>query len=325
MKEDQAKTQREMAIVGEFKAGASKAALSRKYGGSPRTIGRIIDKFDKEEVGLVIRENEEQDQQDEVVLVEDEFFFTASSSSITISKNGESETITKGDDQFDTVHSIVWQGKGTDASLAAAYKLMSHKEQFLKLTRGLVSIDTATASVFYKDRPLPDALETRIIKAAQEKDHATMDALCEFTERLLVNPSYRAVNELYSFLDAADIEIDEDGMVVAFKRVNNNYKDIFSGKFDNSPGKMVFVERNQVDEDPNATCSHGLHLCSKAYLPSYGGGNFGFKVVRCKVDPSDVVSVPNEYYSVDGTGSVKAKMRTCRYVVIDDVTDSIGL
>jgi hypothetical protein len=88
---------------------------------------------------------------------------------------------------------------------------------------------------------------------------------------------------------------------------------------------MVFVERNQVDEDPNATCSHGLHLCSKAYLPSYGGGNFGFKVVRCKVDPSDVVSVPNEYYSVDGTGSVKAKMRTCRYVVIDDVTDSIGL
>jgi DNA topoisomerase VI subunit B len=35
--------------------------------------------------------------------------------------------------------------------------------------------------------------------------------------------------------------IDEDGMVVAFKRVNNNYKDIFSGKFDNSPVKWFLL------------------------------------------------------------------------------------
>ena len=77
----------------------------------------------------------------------------------------------------------------------------------------------------------------------------------------------------------------------------------------NAPGEILEVDRNTVDEDDTVTCSRGLHVCSKSYLDHYGTSK-GNKVVRCKVHPKDVVSIPIDYNN--------AKMRTCGYTVIDE-------
>jgi hypothetical protein len=77
------------------------------------------------------------------------------------------------------------------------------------------------------------------------------------------NPSYRAVNELYGFLEKNRLPITPDGHFLAYKKVRDDYKDIHSGTMDNSVGKIVEMERNQVNDDKNQTCSSGLHFCSE--------------------------------------------------------------
>jgi hypothetical protein len=131
-------------------------------------------------------------------------------------------------------------------------------------------------------------------------------------DRLMDNPSKRAVDELYRFLEACDLPITNDGHFLAYKRVRGDFTDIHSGRFDNSVGAKPRLRRNEVDEDSNRTCSHGLHVCSAAYLPHFGSGP-GNRVVVVKVDPADVVAVPQDYNN--------AKMRVCAYEVVEDVTD----
>jgi hypothetical protein len=125
------------------------------------------------------------------------------------------------------------------------------------------------------------------------------------------NPSYRAVQELYKFLEVGQMPLTEDGHFLAYKKVRENFKDIHSGTFDNSVGKICEMPRNKVDEDSSRTCSSGLHVCSYSYLNSFGNGTTD-KVVVVKINPRDVVSIPADYNNT--------KMRLCRYEVIQDVT-----
>lgn len=163
-------------------------------------------------------------------------------------------------------------------------------------------------SVSYKGMEIDNGLTKRIIEAMNEgKD---FKFLINFFENLMLNPSRRAVNELYGFLSHNDIELTADGHFLAWKRVNSNYMDMYTGKISNKPGSVVEVPRNAVDEDSNRTCSAGLHVAAKSYLPHYGGGRG--VIVQVKVHPRDVVSIPVDYNN--------AKMRTCRYEVLKDVT-----
>ena len=67
------------------------------------------------------------------------------------------------------------------------------------------------------------------------------------------------------------------------------------------------MERNQVDDDQNQTCSTGLHFCSQEYLNHFGGA----RTVIVKINPRDVVSIPNDYNNSKG--------RACRYEVIGEL------
>lgn len=182
-----------------------------------------------------------------------------------------------------------------------------------------VDFDPKTCQVSFLGEPISEGLGNRLVEAAKSRDMETFESLAAFTKNLNQNPSYRAVNELYEFLVASDIKITKDGLVECFKRVNENYTDVYSGKFDNSPGKYVHVPRNKVDENSEVTCSYGLHVCSKAYLSSYNGA----RVVKVHVHPKDFVAIPKDYYSIDGQGQVKAKARVCAYKVIEDVTKEV--
>lgn len=132
-----------------------------------------------------------------------------------------------------------------------------------------------------------------------------------FIERLMKNPSNRAVNHLYAFLEHGKNALTEDGKFIAFKAIRADWKDIHSGTYDNSIGEEIEMPRWKVDEDPNRTCSAGLHVCSFDYLPSFANANG--HVVLVEVDPADVVAIPVDYNNT--------KMRVCKYKVIGEYAD----
>lgn len=134
--------------------------------------------------------------------------------------------------------------------------------------------------------------------------------LTKFAENLQGNPSFRAVNELFQFLEKNDHPLTESGNFIAYKRVRGDFKDIHSGTFDNSVGTLVSVPRNQVDEDSNRTCSNGLHVANWNYAHTQFASHDPDSdiMLEVEVNPADVVAIPSDYN--------QSKMRVCKYKVL---------
>jgi len=158
-------------------------------------------------------------------------------------------------------------------------------------------------------REAPATLSRKILRFMN--DGLPAEPLIKFAENLLKNPSYRAVNELFQFLEKNDHPITDNGCFIAYKKVRADFKDQHTGTIDNSPGKTVEIPRNQVNEDPTQTCSYGLHVANWNYANNIYTAGPGAKMLEVEVNPADVVAVPIDYD--------QAKMRVCRYVVLDVV------
>jgi len=163
------------------------------------------------------------------------------------------------------------------------------------------------SKVFYKEREMAGVLTGRLIEMYQ--DGFPVEPLILFMENLMQNPSKRAVEELYGFLEKGNLPLTPDGHFLAYKKVRQDFLDIHSGTMSNAPGNVVEMERNAVDDDQNRTCSTGLHFCSKEYLNHFGGHDS--RTVILKINPADVVSIPADYNATKG--------RTCRYEVIGEL------
>lgn len=183
------------------------------------------------------------------------------------------------------------------------------KDTIEVFSNGRLTIDVDNESIIYDGKyNIPSTLTNRITAMIRDSDDGYV-RLLRFMNKLLSNPSYRAVQELYGFLVFADIEISEDGNVICYKKVTNEFKDIYSESFDNSPGTTVEMPRHLVTDDQNITCAPGLHVCAKSYLAHFGGSNT--KVVKVSVDPADFVSIPTDYDN--------AKARVSKYFVLEEV------
>jgi hypothetical protein len=210
--------------------------------------------------------------------------------------------------------------------------LVEPKQVVLNFGQGNVSIEGE--KIFWKGREMHNALTKRMVAMIQED--FPVEPLIAFMENLMENPSKRAVNELYGFLEKNTLPITSDGCFLAYKKVRQDYFDVHSGTVLNKPaaymtdedtaalaeavGKnnevtvavedgvtVVSMERNLVDDDQNRTCSTGLHFCSQDYLRSFGGE----RIVILKINPRDVVSIPNDYNDSKG--------RACRYEIVDEI------
>ena len=181
--------------------------------------------------------------------------------------------------------------------------IIEPKKVVLNYGQGNVSIQGET--LFWKGKELNTGLSVRMIQMLQEG--FPIEPMVNFMENLYKNPSKRAVTELYGFLEKGNLPITPDGHFLAYKKVRANYTDVHSGKFDNSIGQVVEMERHDVDDNKDNTCSTGLHFCSMSYLSSFGGE----RTVIVKINPADVVSIPSDYND--------AKGRTCRYEVIGEL------
>ena len=131
--------------------------------------------------------------------------------------------------------------------------------------------------------------------------------LVKFLSKLMANPSRRAVNELYTFLEHKNMPVTPEGNFLAYKGVNQDFTDKYSGKFDNSVGQTLEMKRNAVCDDADQGCSAGFHAGSYEYAKGWAGGSGGHLMV-VEIDPSDVVSVP--------LCSDCQKLRTAKYKVV---------
>lgn len=178
-----------------------------------------------------------------------------------------------------------------------------------------LKVDTLAGVITYNGRELHSTLTNRIFTMIDEGFNAT--PLINFLCNLMENPSKRAVDELYGFLEYGKMPITPDGCFLAYKRVRDDYRSVHDGKTDNSIGTVVEMPRNAVDEDSQSTCSYGLHFCSHEYLRNFSGD----RVVVLKVNPRDVVAIPVDYNNTKG--------RACRYEVVgelppEDVQKALG-
>jgi hypothetical protein len=121
----------------------------------------------------------------------------------------------------------------------------------------------------------------------------------------MANPSRRAVNELYSFLEHKAMPLTPDGNFLAYKGVKEDFTDWHSGNFSNDVGAENEMPRNFVCDNADVGCSDGFHAGSLDYAEGFGrGGN----LMIVEINPADVVSVPND--------SDCQKLRTCKYKVV---------
>lgn len=206
------------------------------------------------------------------------------------------------------------------------------KKVVLDYGQGNVSVQGE--KLFWKGTELHNALSKRMIQMLQ--DGFPIEPLVAFMENLYLNPSKRSVTELYGFLEKNTLPITPDGHFLAYKKVRFDYNDVHSGKCLNKPAYLMTdeekvgytsengvtiavenqdgvdvtvlsMERNAVDDDQNRTCSEGLHFCSKEYLGHFGGE----RIIIVKINPRDVVSIPNDYNDSKG--------RASRYEIVDEV------
>lgn len=176
---------------------------------------------------------------------------------------------------------------------------------------GKVKVDLAAGKVWYDGVEFPDKpLCDRILRLMQEGQ--PFQYMLNFLERLGRNPNFRSVMQLFDFITHKGFPITPEGKLLAYKGINANYTDKWTGKIDNSIGAEVSMDRKNVCQDFHQACAPGLHAGTFKYASDYAGGN-GI-VVLVEVDPSDVVSVPS---------SETEKMRCCAYRVIKDHKDGV--
>ena len=229
--------------------------------------------------------------------------YTISSSAITIVLDGQVIVVPSSSGSFETIKEELKKPVHDVETLSILADKTKAVEAYAK---GKVAIRDGI--VFHNGEAVHNSLTEKLLSLMDEGFQ--IDGWVKFLENLMENPSYRSRNCLYNFLEKFQAPFTEDGCFIAFKRVRSDYKDIRSGKFDNSPGQIVVMDRVNVDDDPNNTCSSGLHVAADSYLDSYADAH-NSKTVMVKVNPRDVVAVPSDYNF--------AKMRVCRYEVLSEV------
>ena len=219
--------------------------------------------------------------------------------------NGKSYTVASDHKNYDKMIEAI-----RSADYDSFVKLVDVATAINKAVEG-TGIEVSNGQVLFNGIVTHNTLTTRIIQFMQEG--LPFLPLCKFLENLMQNPSFRAVTELYNFLEVGELPITEDGHFFAFKNVKADYFDIHSGKYRNMVGDKPSMPRNMVDEDKDKTCSSGLHFCSIGYLPYFSGGSNGHTMI-VKVNPRDVVSIPADYNNT--------KARACTYEVVGEYLEN---
>jgi hypothetical protein len=162
--------------------------------------------------------------------------------------------------------------------------------------------------VFSYGQPVHPVITNKILQFYAS--NIPFDYLLNLWNNIKENPSEEAQQYIYGFLEAGEFAITPDGYIIAYKRINKNFTDVYTGTLDNSVGKVVSMDRSQVCADRDRTCAPGLHIAAFDYAKyHYHGGDPNTLLIELKVHPKDIVMIPIDYDN--------QKCRCCEYLVID--------
>ena len=211
--------------------------------------------------------------------------------SVVVNYLGKTATIANSDERYNKIIELIRNNE-----LGGIPEIVETERQFLKS-----GFSYNEGILYHEEQPIPPELNERIL--TYKNLGLPYDSLLKFWENLKQNPSYNARQQLFKFLTHNGHPLTEDGCFIAYRGVTEDFKDKHTGKYDNSVGSVCEMNRQLVDDNPNNTCSTGLHVACFEYAK-----DFGEKMVVVKVNPRDVVAVPTDY---NGT-----KMRVCKFEVV---------
>lgn len=217
--------------------------------------------------------------------------FHVLNNTIVVNFNGQTHNIHKEDTRYEPVLQAI-----RDNKLDSIPELVDTKKQFTDY-----GLDIIDGLVYLDDEQLPVELSNRVLEFVKQK--LPKEPLLNFWRNLRLNPSYNSRQMLYKFLEHNGHPLTQDGCFIAYRGVTEDFKDCHTRTFNNSPGAVCRMDRELVDDNPNNTCSKGLHVAAFSYADG-----FGSKLIEVKVNPKNVVAVPMDY---NGT-----KMRVCEFEVI---------
>lgn len=238
---------------------------------------------------------------------------------ITVAQNGEYETIDSDHPNFKAVFLAVYE----EADLEAVRDIIVNGDGWSPNHEDIVELtDRVTiegGNILLDGKPAPATLSATITRYRSEG--RPFMGLVKFLERLDNNPSFRSREQLFNWTSRNDLEIDEDGYLIGYRGVGMDmlsshsgsaYVDdvLVEGRIPNMLGTVISMDREDVQDDPNITCSHGLHVGNLSYAKG-----FNRVLLHVKVDPADVVSVPSDYSG--------QKMRVCRFEVIEVIEPEV--
>ena len=290
---------REDKVIRLHKTGLSQNEISRQIGVPRSTVGDIVRRYK----GIQKPKKVDVKTVDVVEEKKSEVSWNAGFNFINCYIDGEVITADRKHPAFDEAFKILIE---TNDVIRAA-SMLSIKKAIETYVKGDIKIIGNTLT--YKDVVLDTNMTRRVVEMWKNSEDIT--TMINFLIRLVKNPRREAVYELFDFLKHNDIKITEDGYFLAYKRISDDYTDIWTGTFDNSIGASPRMEPFEVDADRNNECSYGLHVASAGYIPHYSCRE-NDRVIMVKVDPANVVAIPEGYDH--------AKLRTWTYDVIKEVT-----
>jgi hypothetical protein len=229
---------------------------------------------------------------------------------ITVVLDGERHSINAGNGLFSKALEA-YKVNDWDAFIACVNPTIRLKSLYASYE----GIEVKDGNLYVFGDPVHSTLATRVLSFLE----AGLDCvhLFKFILKLNLNPSKRAVDELYTFLEHRALPITDNGNFLAYKAVREDYTDKYTGKFLNTIDAVLEMPRNKVDDDKNVGCSYGFHAGTVEYAKDFMGREGHLMIVE--INPADVVSIP--------TDCQFQKLRTSKYKVVGeyeiDLTDPL--
>ena len=147
------------------------------------------------------------------------------------------------------------------------------------------------------------------------------ESLILFLESKFRNPVLESVETLYGFLEGKQMPITDNGTILGWKGVSEDYHSIMTGDeplingvrnergaISNRVGELVWMYRKYVNADRTNTCAPGLHIGSMSYAKGWGA-----KTMIVEFLPENAVCVPDADKS--------DKLRVNKYRIVGEVDD----
>jgi hypothetical protein len=227
--------------------------------------------------------------------------------SINVLIDGQMVPVAKTDGKFKQVLDLLKKEDSTEEDFKKVLFIEVLVEKTSPDTSKVTScLEVNNGTVYYNQKILTSSAIVDRIVFMHDND-IDLSFMLKFLDNLYQNSSAHSIQELYNFLEKNNLPITEDGCFLGYKIVDEDYKDNYTHTIDNSIGSKPSMPRNTVDDNPGKFCSNGFHVASFSY---YGGDPGKGHFLMVKVNPKDVVSVPNRDCG---------KLRCCAYEVIREI------